>query len=117
MGNWLDGKKHGKGIYIWKDNSMYIGEFKNNKMDGYGVCYDNHGKIIYEGEWKNNLVHGKGIYIWEEGKRYEGEFLHGKKHGDGVFYLNNELIYEGTWKFDKPCIFDRSLDELFTIKL
>lgn len=28
MGNWLDGKKHGKGIYIWRDNSMYIGEFK-----------------------------------------------------------------------------------------
>ena len=116
MGNWLDGKKHGKGIYIWKDNSMYIGEFKNNKMDGYGVCYDNHGNIIYEGEWKNNLVHGKGIYIWEEGKRYEGEFLHGKKHGDGVFYLNNELIYEGTWKFDKPSIFGRSLEELFCVK-
>ena len=94
----------------------YIGEFKNNKMDGYGVCYDCHGNVIYEGEWKNNLVHGKGIYIWEEGKRYEGEFLHGKKHGDGTFYLNNELVYEGTWKFDKPCIFDRSLDEIFSIK-
>ena len=117
MGNWLDGKKHGKGIYIWRDNSMYIGEFKNNKMDVYWVCYDCHGNIIYEWEWKNNLVHGKGTYIWEEGKRYEGEFLHGKKHGDGTFYLNNELVYEGTWKFDKPCIFDRSLDEIFAIKL
>ena len=53
----------------------------------------------------------------KEGKRYEGEFLHGKKHGDGTFYLNNELVYEGTWKFDKPCIFDRSLDEIFAIKL
>lgn len=116
MGNWLDGKKHGEGIYIWRDNSMYIGEFKNNKMDGYGACYDCYGNKIYEGEWKNNLVHGKGIYIWEEGKRYEGEFLHGKKHGDGTFYLNNELVYEGTWKFDKPCIFDRSLDEIFAMK-
>ena len=29
----------------------------------------------------------------------------------------NELVYEGTWKFDKPCIFDRSLDEIFSIKL
>ena len=86
------------------------------KMDGYGVCYDCHGKIIYKGEWKSNFVHGKGIYIWEEGKRYEGEFLNGKKHGYGTFYLNNELVYEGTWKFDKPCIFDRSLDEIFKIK-
>ena len=106
-----------KGIYIWNDNSMYIGEFKIIKWMGMEYVYDCHGHIIYEGEWKNNLVHGKGNIIWEEGKRYEGEFLHGKKHGDGTFYLNNELVYEGTWKFDKPCIFDRSLDEIFSIKL
>ena len=49
--------------------------------------------------------------------KQEDKFIHSKKHGDGIFYLNNELIYEGTWKFDKPCIFDRSLDELFSIKL
>ena len=43
--------------------------------------------------------------------------MHGKKHGNGTFYLNGELIYEGTWKFDKPSVFGRSLDELFCVKL
>lgn len=117
IGCWENGQKNGMGIYKWEEGSTYIGEFKNSKMDGYGTCYDKNGKLIYEGEWKNNLIHGKGTFIWEEGKSYTGDFVQGKKHGDGVFYLNNELVYDGTWKFDKPCIFNRSLDELFASKL
>ena len=114
MGNWEDGKRNGKGIYKWRDECMYIGEFKNNKMEGNGACYDANGRLIYEGGWKNNLAHGIGIYIWEEGKTYKGEFVHGKRHGQGTFYLNHELVYEGTWKFDKPSIFNRTLDEIFS---
>ncbi|MDU6535275.1 MAG: hypothetical protein E6517_07535, partial [Intestinibacter bartlettii] len=45
-----------------------------------------------------------------------GEFRNGKKHGYGSFYLDGELVYEGTWKFDKPSIFGRSLEEIFTVK-
>ncbi|RDY29453.1 hypothetical protein CHL78_001760 [Romboutsia weinsteinii] len=116
IGNWKDGQKNGVGIYIWEEGSVYVGEFRNSKMEGYGTCYNKEGKIIYEGEWKNNLVHGKGTYTWQEGKIYTGDFLHGKKHGTGTFYLNNELVYDGTWKFDKPSICNRSLDELFSSK-
>ena len=95
----------------------YDGDFKEGKMDGEGQCFDQNGNLIYEGQWKNNLIHGKGIYIWNEGKRYEGEFMHGKKHGKGKFYLNGELIYEGTWKFDKPSVFGRTLEELFYVRV
>ena len=86
-------------------------------MDGEGQCFDQNGNLLYEGQWKNNLAHGMGTYIWNEGKKYEGEFMHGKKHGKGRFYLNGELIYEGTWKFDKPSVFGRTLEELFCVKL
>ncbi|MFN1808388.1 hypothetical protein ACK2GQ_18390 [Clostridioides difficile] len=110
-------KKDGKGIYKWSDGCIYAGEFKGGKMEGYGICYNSKGEVLYEGEWKNNLIHGKGTYIWEKGKKYIGEFMHGKKHGQGTFYLNNELVYEGTWKFDKPSIFDRTLDEIFSLRL
>ena len=41
--------------------------------------------------------------------------MHGKKHGKGSFYLNGELIYEGSWKFDKPSVFGRSLEEFFVL--
>ncbi|VHV72180.1 MORN repeat-containing protein [Clostridioides difficile] len=117
IGTWKNGKKDGKGIYKWSDGCIYAGEFKGGKMEGYGICYNSKGEVLYEGEWKNNLIHGKGTYIWEKGKKYIGEFMHGKKHGQGTFYLNNELVYEGTWKFDKPSIFDRTLDEIFSLRL
>jgi hypothetical protein len=117
IGNWKDGKKNGFGIYIWSDNYIYAGDFKDGKMDGYGVCYDEFDEIIYSGEWKNSLIDGVGVYNWGNGKRYEGEFFQGKKHGKGIFYLNDELVYDGTWKFDKPSIFDKSLDEIFSLRL
>ena len=117
IGQWENNKKHGIGMFTWNDKVRYNGEFKGGKMDGEGQCFDEHGNLIYQGEWKNNLIHGEGTYIWNEGKRYEGEFMYGKKHGKGKFYLNGELIYDGTWKFDKPSVLGRSLDELFSIKL
>ncbi|MBS5788317.1 MAG: hypothetical protein KIC98_10450 [Clostridioides difficile] len=117
IGNWENGKKNDFGIYIWSDNYVYAGDFKDGKMDGQGICYNDLGEIIYNGEWKNNLIDGVGVYNWGNGKRYEGEFFQGKKHGKGIFYLNDELMYDGTWKFDKPSIFDKSLDEIFSLRL
>lgn len=114
IGNWKNGKKEGHGVYIWKNGGKYIGEFKNGKMDGIGVCYNKDGIIIYEGEWKNNLAHGEGTYIWEDNKKYIGEFRHGKKHGHGTFYINDDIYYQGSWKFDKPNIFNKSLDEILS---
>jgi hypothetical protein len=117
IGNWENGLKHGHGIYKWSEGCIYIGDFKKGKMDGYGVCLDKSGKVIYKGEWKNNLIDGFGTYYWEDGNWYEGDFIKGKKHGFGTFYMGEELVYEGTWKFDKPSIFNRTLDEIFSIKL
>ena len=83
-------------------------------MEGIGTCYDYNGFIIYEGEFKNNLPHGQGVYTWPDNKRYVGEFKHGKRHGFGTFYINDEISYQGNWKFDKPSIFNKSLDELIS---
>ena len=84
-------------------------------MDGIGICYDENGRMIYEGQWKNNLAHGEGTYIWEDNKKYTGDFRHGKKHGYGTFYIDNEISYQGSWKFDKPSIFNKSLDEILSM--
>ncbi|MEG1409906.1 MAG: hypothetical protein RSD36_08685 [Terrisporobacter sp.] len=117
IGQWQNNKKHGRGVFTWADGSRYNGEYAQGKMEGFGMCFDHTGNLIYQGEWKNNLIHGQGTYIWNEGKKYIGDFLHGKKHGEGTFYLNGELIYDGTWKFDKPSVFGRTLEELFYVKL
>ncbi len=115
LGHWKNGKKDGHGIYTWRDGSIYIGDFSNSKMQGHGICYDSNGDLVYEGEWKDNLLDGRGIYIWDDGKYYEGEFKKGKKHGDGKFYVNDELIFEGSWRQDKPYVFNKSFEELFKL--
>lgn len=114
IGNWIDGKKEGLGIYTWKDGFMYVGNFLNSKMDGVGSCFNMKGETVYQGEWKSGQIHGHGKYIWYKGKFYEGDFKLGQKHGYGIFYLDNIPIYTGTWKFDKPSIFNKTFDEIFT---
>ena len=48
IGDWVDNKIQGKGLYTWNDNRKY------------------------DGEWLNNNMHGKGKYSWADGKSYEG---------------------------------------------
>ena len=55
----------------------------------------------YEGQWKNNKMHGYGTIIWPGGDIYEGEFKEDKKCGFGVFYNQNK-IYMANWKNNKP---------------
>lgn len=112
IGNWLDGKKDGLGIYTWKNGYIYIGDFVDSKMDGNGSCFNSKGELVFDGEWKLGQIHGKGKYVWNKNKWYEGEFFNGMKHGKGIFYLNNEPVYNGTWKEDKPSIFNKSMDDI-----
>lgn len=39
----------GKGVFKFKDGSVYDGEYKNNKKHGYGKYIKN--DMIYEGKW------------------------------------------------------------------
>ena len=52
----MNNYQHGKGTYIWSNGDRYDGEFKFNKMDGFGIFTYQNGKVI-EGFWKeDNLV-------------------------------------------------------------
>ena len=99
-------------VFILGVMAIYIGDFKDGKMDGNGSCFNSKGELIYDGEWKLGQIHGKGKYIWNRNKWYEGDFQQGEKHGEGTFYLNGDPVYQGTWKFDKPSIFDKSFEEI-----
>ena len=37
LGNFLNGKKHGNGIYHYSTGGKYKGEWLNDKKNGYGV--------------------------------------------------------------------------------
>ena len=40
---------------IFKNQSMYVGSFKDNQFNGFGVFFDNEDKSIYKGEWVDNV--------------------------------------------------------------
>jgi len=116
-GNKSNNLKHGKGIYIDKNQQIYIGEFKNDKKDGFGILKDQNGAIIYEGQWKCNKYQGKGRLInfhkkstnrlfnfrnmdtiQDNWNMYEGGFLNGVYNGMGVLTIDNSRKYKGEFK-------------------
>lgn len=44
--------RHGQGKFYYQDGGMYDGNWKNNKMDGYGSLYYQSGELAYQGMWK-----------------------------------------------------------------
>ena len=57
----------------------YIGEWKNDKRCGFGICERSDG-VRYEGEWYNNKKYGYGVTTFRDGAREEGK------------YKNNQLV-------------------------
>lgn len=56
--------KEGKGEFLWRDGTKYVGEFSNNK------------------------INGEGVMDYADGRRYEGTYLNGLMHGHGIFKVN-----------------------------
>lgn len=56
----------GKGVYRYRNGSVYDGDWQNGERNGFGRKEDEDG-YVYEGEWKNNCRHGKGITTWKTG--------------------------------------------------
>ena len=81
----------------------YQGEFVDGRREGRGVLIYANGDT-YDGEWINNLFHGGGIFNTQgftsaltlyRGQRYEGAYKYGKKHGHGIFHVGDGGIYDG----------------------
>lgn len=96
-GDYVRGKRTGRGIMKNKDATIYKGEFLDNKREGQGVFYYLNGDI-YSGNWKGGLKHGYGTYHFANGGEYRGEWVNGM-FTQGQWILPDGTYYEG--KFDK----------------
>ena len=77
----LNGKRHGKGIFIYAYGDSYEGEFYNDNFHGegtyiwanmfYGMEKTEHK---YTGQWKNGNFHGLGTYYRAHGKNDVGKW-------------------------------------------
>ena len=100
IGNKINGKKEGKGIYFYTNGCKYEGYFKNDKKNGTGIFYYNNGDK-YEGNFEEGNYEGKGIFYFNNGDRYEGNFEKNKYSGKGKYYYHNGDIFDGYWMDDK----------------
>ncbi len=95
-GDFVNGKRHGFGIDIHK-NSKYEGDFYLDKKNGNGVIELNTGDV-YKGEFRDNKISGYGHYIWKKNNHeYIGTFLDGKFHGDGYYKWGENQYFKGKY--------------------
>ncbi|MFN4174242.1 MAG: MORN repeat-containing protein [Parachlamydiaceae bacterium] len=121
-GQAVDGKFNGRGVFIYKNKSYYVGEWKDHRMNGIGKHVNSDGNTyegefvngarngfgkmifksgdVYEGTWKNDIIEGQGKYTASNGAVYEGAFIKGRREGFGKFVFNG-FVYEGDWKNDQ----------------
>ena len=84
-----------KETYIFKNGDKYVGQFKDGKFHGKGTyIFKNENK--YVGDFKNGKFHGKGTYIFTNGDKYVGEFKDGRKNDQGtITYSSGEVaVYD-----------------------
>eukprot|EP00767_Chilomastix_cuspidata_P002464 gnl/Chilomastix_cuspidata/2590.p1 GENE.gnl/Chilomastix_cuspidata/2590~~gnl/Chilomastix_cuspidata/2590.p1 ORF type:complete len:335 (+),score=102.30 gnl/Chilomastix_cuspidata/2590:1307-2311(+) len=107
VGEWKDGKRHGKGRYCYPNHDVYEGQWVNNKPSGFGRFYvatihqkpkefgsrfdDSESARIthelrHEGEWLRGLKHGYGVHRYPNGERYEGNFEADQRSGFGTLF-------------------------------
>ena len=84
-----------------QETGFYLGDLVDGKKDGKGVFLYTSGEK-YIGEWKDDKKSGKGDFSWTNGDRYEGEYKDDKWYGHGVLYFSNGNRLEGAYLNSEP---------------
>lgn len=96
-GDYKDGKRTGKGVFVWVNGDRYEGDFLDAARTGKGVYVWANGDR-YEGDFLAGARTGKGVYSWASGNHYVGDFVASVRTGQGVFTWADKSIYEGGWR-------------------
>lgn len=97
QGQWVDGKRHGRGDQSWADGSVYQGNWANDKRNGRGRYISSDGSV-YEGQWRHNMFHGNGKCVYANGKKYDGGWYENMKHGTGIEVFLDGSKYVGKYR-------------------
>ncbi len=94
-GELMEGVLEGEGMYSWVSGDRYVGKYvKGKRHDDQGVYIWANGDR-YEGSFVAGQRTGKGILIWADGESYEGDFINSKRSGKGVYINLSGDRYEG----------------------
>jgi hypothetical protein len=79
IGDLVDGRPHGRGVWTYRSGARYEGEFQKGKREG------------------------KGNYLYATGRRYEGDFHDDRIEGTGTWFAKDGGIqYQGRFVNNKP---------------
>lgn len=99
-GGVLKDKRHGFGVMLFDDGTMFYGEFVKGKQTGRGDRVDKNGTRSI-GYMRNMKLSGQGARRYSDGYRYDGSFDSDKRSGKGILTHSNGYRYEGDWKEDQ----------------
>ena len=97
QGEYLTGRRHGKGIWWAANGDLYDGGWKDDEPAGRGVLRFAAGGR-YEGEFRSFRFHGQGAWRGPTGDRYEGGFANGEFEGRGTLTYADGGSYAGDFQ-------------------
>jgi hypothetical protein len=100
IGHWEDDVRQGEGRFVFNEGHEYRGGFRQNKFYGKGVMNYANGDQ-YVGQFRNNQPNGLGKYTFHDGDRYEGNFNGGRFEGEGTMYYKDGSKFRGFWSNNK----------------
>jgi hypothetical protein len=96
-GDWVDGKRQGKGTMWGTYGEKYEGCWVNGKKEGKGTMSTYGGR--YEGDWVEGKKQGKGVQTRRNGYKYLGNFVNGEPSGEGeLIDSKGTVVFKGIWK-------------------
>jgi hypothetical protein len=91
FGDYKNGRKNGKGVYLFSNGYIYSGEFEYGIRNGKGIDFYSNGEA-YCGEFVNGNRTGKGMHFYSDGRIRSGEYREGMANGKGMgLYLDGKL--------------------------
>jgi protein tyrosine phosphatase len=97
VGQCCNGKPEGIGMLYLRNGTLIVGQFLQGKPHG-KVSIERPDFRDYEGDVKEGVVHGFGC-AWKDGGVYEGYWEQGKPHGLGVLKEADGTVLVG--RFEK----------------
>ena len=77
-GQWKNGKKEGRGTYVFHETGQkYVGQFKNGQLVGGKWLYPNGSH--FEGSFDNNKPKGHGKWVFQNGNIVDGDYTQIKR--------------------------------------
>jgi hypothetical protein len=98
VGEWIHGKRSGRGKATLADGTAYDGEWRNGKRNGFGVCSYARTRDRYDGKWVGDVRCGRGVCVFANGSRYDGEWSANQCHGSGRYTFADGSFYDGEWR-------------------